>query len=384
MRVAHCRRCSAGFALEPDEKGNAASVCPACDEAGGLEEALEWRYSGDLAEVAHNLRRVSRAGSGLLALINDLLDFSKLEAGKMELELGEARLSQVIGDVVDMLEPIAAKAGVTVVVDSTAGDATIDADQVKLGQVLINLVGNAIKFSKPGGKVTLRCRVTGPECHMSVHDEGIGIAAEHHATIFESFRQVDGSSTRRFGGTGLGLAISKKYVELHGGTISLESELGRGSIFHVKLPLRQERMNLQKEPAPASPGSAAGVNVVIVDDEPFAIENLKGLLQPLGCQVVGVRDPRELDAVLSEVEAHVLFVDVVMPRVSGLEVLRELRARPKVPPIVITSAHPGNAEIARNLGAEWLEKPWRKPAVQSLVLRLSKASKRLSIVEVSA
>jgi CheY-like chemotaxis protein len=143
-----------------------------------------------------------------------------------------------------------------------------------------------------------------------------------------------------------------------------------GSTFHVYLPLHQTMESSPNSAAPSVEEARLALTALIVDDEPFAIENFRFTLEPLGCTVVGVRDPRALDGALAEHQPDLLFIDVVMPHISGLQVLRELGKRPNMPPIVITSAHPGNEQIARALGAEWLAKPWKSSALQQLVVRL--------------
>jgi CheY-like chemotaxis protein len=233
-----------------------------------------------------------------------------------------------------------------------APEVTLELDKVKLVQVLINLTGNAIKFSDGKGVVTVKSALAGDTVSISVRDEGIGIAPENQKLIFEGFRQVESSSTRRFGGTGLGLVISKQLVELHGGAMKLESALGKGSTFTLELPLTRKR----EEPKP----SGATV-IVVVDDEAAAVDTTAVALQPLGVRVVGVRDPREALEKIRAEQPKLLVLDVMMPRLSGVELLRTLRADPALTalPVLVSSAYPDNRGAVEALGATFLSKPWR-------------------------
>lgn len=347
VRQAHCGACGARFALEPGEEADQA--CPACHER---RLSLEQKLTMDLGpeETSRLLKSIVRSGNHLLAVVNDILDYSKLEAGRVVLHREQVTAATLLDDLRLAMEPVASRAGVTL--DVSGADATLDADRVKLLQVLINLVGNAIKFSDGKGTVTVRATVPGESLRLSVRDEGIGIAAEHQALIFEGFRQVEGSNTRRFGGSGLGLAISKRLVALHGGTVRVESVLGQGSTFIVELPLVARAV----EPADVSDAQV----VVVVDDEAIAVDTTSVALRPLGCRVVAVQDPREALACLRTAKPSLVILDVMMPRVSGLELLRALKKDPQLAsiPVLVSSAYPDNQLAAEALGATFIAKPW--------------------------
>jgi signal transduction histidine kinase len=236
VRAAQCSKCRAPFELEPGEVLQSGAPCPNCKTSEALAEHVAWRYRGDLGVVVDNLRRVHRSGSSLLSLIEQILDFSQLETGGARLKLDAVVVTKVIEECLALLEPLASQRGVGLRPEF-ASSPTITADRIKLLQILMNLVGNAIKFSPDGSDVTVTVSESGSDCTIRVTDRGAGIAPEHHQTIFESFRQIDGGSTRRHGGVGLGLAISKRYVTLHEGSIGLESSLGQGSSFLVRLPI---------------------------------------------------------------------------------------------------------------------------------------------------
>jgi GAF domain-containing protein len=208
----------------------------------GYTELLQDGIYGQIPDKAQEtMQRVDRSGRHLLALINDVLDLSKIEAGQLTLSLGDYSLKEVVQTVVTALEPLAAEKKlalrVTVPPDLPVGRG----DERRLSQVLLNLVGNAVKFTD-AGEVRVEAKASDGTFLVSVSDTGPGIAVEDQARIFEEFQQVDTSSTRKKGGTGLGLAIAKRILALHGGRISVESALGKGSTFSFTLPVRVERM----------------------------------------------------------------------------------------------------------------------------------------------
>jgi signal transduction histidine kinase len=188
------------------------------------------------------LERVQANGKHLLGLINDVLDLSKIEAGQLTLPLDDYALAQVVQTVRSGTEPLAKAKGLFVITNVQDGIPTGRGDERRLTQVLLNLVGNAIKFTDKGS-VEISARLADGFFEIAVNDTGPGIAPEDQRKIFEEFQQVDNSSTRKKGGTGLGLAISKRIVEMHGGTIEVRSVLGQGSTFQIMIPVRaQEQM----------------------------------------------------------------------------------------------------------------------------------------------
>jgi GAF domain-containing protein len=208
----------------------------------GYTELLQDGIYGQIPDKAQEtMQRVDRSGRHLLALINDVLDLSKIEAGQLTLSLGDYSLKEVVQTVVTALEPLAAEKKLALTV-TVAPDLPVGrGDDRRLSQVLLNLVGNAVKFTD-AGEVRVEAKASDGTFLVSVSDTGPGIAAEDQARIFEEFQQVDTSSTRKKGGTGLGLAIAKRILALHGGRIWVESALGRGSTFSFTLPVRVERM----------------------------------------------------------------------------------------------------------------------------------------------
>ena len=207
----------------------------------GYAELLVDGIYGELSEKARGvLERVQSNGKHLLGLINDVLDLSKIEAGQLTLTIEDYAMPAVVHSVVSATESLAKAKGLTLASAVPRDLPLARGDERRLTQVLLNLLGNAIKFTD-AGEVGISVGFADGRFDVAVRDTGPGIAAADQARIFEEFQQVDNSNTRRKGGTGLGLSISKKIVELHGGTISVESELGKGSTFHVVIPIRVER-----------------------------------------------------------------------------------------------------------------------------------------------
>jgi signal transduction histidine kinase len=203
----------------------------------GYTEMMADGLYGDVSEKAQGvLERVQNNGRHLLGLINDVLDLSKIEAGQLVLAIEEYSVADMVATVLSATESLAKGKGLTLGSDVPAGLPTGSGDARRLTQVLLNLVGNAIKFTDQGS-VEVRARQAGERFELSVVDSGFGIAPEDQAKIFEEFQQVDNTSTRKKGGTGLGLSISRRIVELHGGRITVESEVGKGSTFKVTVPI---------------------------------------------------------------------------------------------------------------------------------------------------
>jgi signal transduction histidine kinase len=205
----------------------------------GFSEVLQERMFGDLnAKQAEYIGDIIASGRHLLALINDILDLSKVEAGHMELQLTRFSLPATIENTLTLIRERAARQGIAVAVEVEDGLGEVVADERKIKQVLLNLLSNAVKFTPEGGRVGVRAALSDGMVELSVRDSGIGIAPEDRETIFEEFRQVGADEARKREGTGLGLALARRFVELHGGKIWVESEIGRGSIFIFTLPVR--------------------------------------------------------------------------------------------------------------------------------------------------
>jgi len=203
----------------------------------GFSEVLQERMFGELNEKqADYVNDIHSSGRHLLSLINDILDLSKIEAGRMELEPSEFHLTTMLETALTLVRERAQRHGIRLSLEAAPDVDTVRGDERKLKQVALNLLSNAVKFTPEGGSVCLGARRNGAAVEVWVTDTGVGIAPEDQARVFEEFRQVGADSARKAEGTGLGLALAKKFVELHGGTIRLESAPGRGSTFTFTLP----------------------------------------------------------------------------------------------------------------------------------------------------
>jgi signal transduction histidine kinase len=193
----------------------------------------------DQETLIPDLQKVNAAGKHLLGLINDILDLSKIEAGRMELEAADFDLPSAIDDALILVRERASRRGIALghSVDDRLGQ--IRGDERKVKQVLLNLLSNALKFTPAGGRIEVRARVQDDVAEIAVTDTGVGIAPEDQEAVFEEFRQV-GAADNKVEGTGLGLALSRKFIELHGGRIWVKSQVGQGSTFTFTLPVRRE------------------------------------------------------------------------------------------------------------------------------------------------
>jgi two-component system, NtrC family, sensor kinase len=205
----------------------------------GFSEVLLQRMFGEINDKQEEyLQDVLSSGRHLLSLINDILDLSKVEAGRMELELARFDLPQTLQDTLTLIRERAARHGITLTLEVDGRLGAFVADERKIKQVALNLLSNAVKFTPEGGRVDVRAVPTDGAVEISVSDTGIGIAPENQEAIFEEFRQVSGDYAHKREGTGLGLTLARKFVELHGGRIWVKSQLGQGSIFTISLPER--------------------------------------------------------------------------------------------------------------------------------------------------
>jgi signal transduction histidine kinase len=205
----------------------------------GFSEVLLQRMFGELnPKQDEYLQDVLSSGRHLLSLINDILDLSKVEAGRMELELARFDLPQALQDTLVLVRERAVRHGIDLQLDADARLGTLVADERKIKQVMLNLLSNAVKFTPEGGRVDVRAIPTDGAVEISVTDTGIGIAPENQELIFEEFRQVGGDYAHKREGTGLGLTLARKLVELHGGRLWVKSQIGQGSTFTFSVPER--------------------------------------------------------------------------------------------------------------------------------------------------
>ena len=317
------------------------------------------------AKARDYVQKVHNSASSLLGIINDILDFSKIEAGKLVLEQHPFAIDQVMEYLANVISLRANAKNIELHFKfaPTLPEVLIG-DSMRLGQVLINLGNNAVKFSEDGdivfGVEPLLLTEDQVDTHFWVSDNGIGMSPEQAATVFQSFTQADASTSRRFGGTGLGLAISSRIVEAMGGTIWVESELGEGSTFHFRVPFgigtpadASGRMALADE--------LKGLRILVVDDNRLACEVVTEIGGQAGMRVEQAHSGAEalemIESAFREDQAYQLvLMDWKMPNMSGLDCTAEISARygPRSPPIVVMTAY-GEDEVQREADARSID-----------------------------
>ncbi len=309
-----------------------------------------------------DLRKVLTAAKHLLSLINDILDLSKIEAGKMDLFVEAFDGREMIENVVTTVQPLVEKNsnGLKLVVAEDLG--TLKTDLTRSRQILFNLVSNACKFTQ-NGTITLRARREatngGDWIDVSVSDTGIGMTPEQMGKLFQAFAQADASTTRRFGGTGLGLAISRKFAQMMGGDITVESEPGRGSTFRVRVPADMTPSKPKEASSPADALPADAHVVLVIDDDPTVHELVSRMLAKEGIRTLCASSGEEGLRLARERTPCAITLDVMMPGMDGWAVLSELKADPalaQVPVIMLTIMEQRN--LGFSLGAsDYLIKP---------------------------
>ncbi|WP_395676715.1 response regulator [Inquilinus sp.] len=357
----------------------------------GMLEVLEQSRLDD--GQRQSLQVIRDSARALLRIVNDILDFSKIEAGRLELEWTPVSISAAIDGVVSALTPEARDKGL--VLQGTTDPAIPDpllADPVRLRQILLNLAGNAIKFTETGSvriEASLARRDAGrARIAIAVIDTGIGISAAQQERLFQPFAQADASTTRRFGGTGLGLSIARRLATMMGGDVAVDSEAGRGATFRVTLDLAiAGAADLSPQPAQAAlPGTADidqarrdGRLALVVDDHPVNRQVLVRQLQLLGCAADTAADGAEALAAWAAGSYAVVLTDCHMPVLDGFELTRRIReaeAAPKAArgrtPIVAVTANvlAGEAERCRAAGMDdYLGKPVQLARLQEVLQR---------------
>lgn len=319
------------------------------------------------------LERVMRNARNLLDLINDILDLSKIEAGRMSVVESDFVPRALIESCMASVEPLAAQKKLRLSLDAGDTAGRVRGDEGKVRQVIINLLSNAIKFTEQGD-IVVRLAREADHWSVSVEDAGIGIAPEHLDLIFEEFRQVDASSTRHAGGTGLGLAISQKMAQLMGGTISVASVLGQGSTFTLRLPVL-----LNGQPQTAGPATASvarrppGLVLLAIDDDADVLALMRSRLSETEFSVVTAEGGEEGLRLAEKLQPDVITLDVLMPGLDGWEVLRRLKANPalaNIPVLMLTIQD--NKAHAFGLGAaDCLAKPISRDRLLDVLRRLA-------------
>ncbi|MGD9002237.1 MAG: response regulator, partial [Anaerolineae bacterium] len=341
----------------------------------GYSEMLaeDFEDEEELEEFIPDLQKIRAAGKHLLELINSILDLSKVEVGKMELYLETFDVAQLVQEVESTIKPLVDKNANTLVVNCAADFGAVHADMTKIRQGLLNLLSNAAKFTK-GGTVTLdvaRETVGGVDWVIfDVSDTGIGMTPEQMGKLFQAFSQAESSTTRRFGGTGLGLVITKRFCQMMGGDVTVESEHGVGTTFTIRLPAQVVEHKAKpataapkaRQEAPEPPGlepPEGASTVLVIDDDPNVSDMMRRFLSKEGFRVESASGGEEGLRLAHEVRPDAITLDVLMPEMDGWSVLMALKADPDladIPVVMLTIVDDKSKGYA--LGAsEYVTKP---------------------------
>ena len=359
----------------------------------GFSEILQQRLSGTLAaREAKFLSNIQASGQHLLRLVNDILDLSKVEAGRMEVVAERFAPAQALEAVVSLMKGVAAQRNVTITIDAAPGLPDLEADPIKFKQVLYNLLSNAVKHSPTHASVSVSAHVLAldgsPQAEealeIQVSDQGAGIAPADQARLFEEFGRTAASVTARVEGTGLGLALVRRFVELHGGRIGVRSAPGQGATFVLVWPLR---VKAGAAAEPAAPGATdARPRVLVVEAEARAYEALRAPLLAARLSPAWAREPEEALHLARSLRPLAITLDLSAARPDSWELLRRLKADPQTRPIpvVVVSLHHGG-ELRLALGADdYIPRPLQEETellerVRALVPAQSQRSRILAI-----
>ena len=360
----------------------------------GFSDILLKNKEGNLTErQLANIEKIRRNGANLLNLINSILNLSKAEAGKMEAAQEPTNVRQVVEECVESVRPLADKSGLELVLEPVDELPIIRSDQAKIGQILMNLLSNAIKFTEEGRvtvKVRKRRRREDP-IEIAVEDTGIGIPPQHLEDIFKEFKQLDGSADRRYGGTGLGLTISRRLAQLLGGDILVESEVGRGSTFTLRLPVvshEEPALIPSKGPLVAAlsrPRLLPGRKLVLlIGADADAAQLAEAEAEQLGCELSVCASAQEGLKRAAEMAPDAVLLDLAVPDRNGWEVLGELKSKEGTRDLpVVAVSGPDDRKRAFYLGAtEFVAKPLEAEQLRSTLAKVLRPGRgRILVVD---
>ena len=356
----------------------------------GYSEMLQ-EEADDLGtpEIKPDLQKIHGAGKHLLGLINDILDLSKIEAGKMTLYLETFEVQTLLNEVAATVQPMINKNGNQLTLEVAPEIGSMRADVTKVRQALFNLLSNASKFTDKGS-ITLRARRQGANLVFDVIDSGIGMTPEQVGRLFQAFAQADASTAKKYGGSGLGLALSRKFCQIMGGDLTVASEAGKGSTFTATIPAQvievaEETVPAVSAPAAEIPSTGSGPLVLVIDDDATVQDLLRRSLNRDGFRVETAPDGTSGLARARKLHPDIITLDVMMPGMDGWEVLAALKEDPEtadIPVIVVSIVD--ERGLGFSLGAaDYLTKPLDFSRLSSVLNRHAKVGlgRRVLIVE---
>ena len=349
----------------------------------GLSESLcEGVYGGLTDKQSKSINTIAESGHHLLSLINDLLDIAKIGAGKMDLDWTNSNLEDLCKSSMRFISGLASKKKISVSLFTDPIASIIHADQRRLKQILVNLLSNAVKFTQEGGHISLQTR-SNPErnaIEISVTDNGIGISNSDIERLFRPFTQLDSKLSRQYAGTGLGLSLVLRLAELHGGSVEVKSELGKGSCFTVSLPWSESKSHFP-QPAPGYKNldistdrvAAKGPLILLVDDNEINLSTVGDYLRAQDFCVILARNGLEAIQVVRERKPQLVLMDIQLPVMDGIDAISILRADPtfaSLPILALTSrAMVGDRERCIEAGAnDYLTKPVQLKQLTHVIL----------------
>jgi len=330
------------------------------------------------------LEIVERNGKQLLALINDILDLSKIEAGKVELISSRISLKEILEIIIENIRPLAVDKGLDIKLSVQDDLPVIETDEGKLYTVLQNVIGNSIKFTNKGG-VDISAVSDGNKISVTISDTGIGIPEEELPFIFDEFRQLNGTASRQYGGTGLGLAIASKTIMILGGDIHVESEHGKGSVFTIIIPFRLPETSeiFPLENLQAGLTWTEKKSILVVDDNPKTVEMLESYLKSEGFNTISATSGKKALELAEKLQPFAITLDIIMPEMDGLEVLEKLKSNPKtndIPVIMVTVSDDKGASFV--MGAVgYISKPVDNNILLAEINRLYRSPHSVMIVD---
>ncbi|WP_062295712.1 PAS domain-containing hybrid sensor histidine kinase/response regulator [Nostoc piscinale] len=351
----------------------------------GMSEGLQENVFGLLNErQVKAIATIERSGRHLLELINDILDLSKIESGKLELQLSDVSVRSLCDASLTFVKQMALKKNIRLNTYIDGNINSIQVDERRLRQVLINLLSNAVKFTPEGGSVTIEVRQETTEitsatnnAHLCFHviDTGIGIASEEIGKLFQPFVQLDSSLNRHYNGTGLGLALVQRIVTLHGGTVSVSSKVGEGSCFTVRVPCHTSEHIVTTPitaPLPSHSWPAENAQVLIVEDSVAAADQITRYFQEMGIQPITYPQGEGAVEEVLRVQPALVILDLQLPNLSGWDVLHQLKTHPQTQniPVIIFSVVDERPKGLAQGAFEYLVKPITREQLQATINKL--------------
>ena len=353
----------------------------------GYSEMLIEDAEDENEDFIPDLDKINNSGKHLLGLINDILDLSKVESGKMELYLENFELKKVISEIESTIKPLVEKNNNTLSIDYESGESFMKADVTKIRQILLNLLSNSAKFTKEG---SISVKVSDSDkkkdaIDFTITDTGIGMSSDQVEKVFQPFTQADEKTTRKFGGTGLGLTITKMFAEMMGGSIEIESEEGKGTTFTVTIPLNVIDQSNQGVDLKEEVSKDAGYTILVIDDDDNAQDMMRKFLEKQDFTILQAKTGEDGLKLAAQYMPDAITLDVMMPEMDGWEVLAALQANEKtknIPVIMLTMAN--EPDIGYSLGAtDYLTKPVNWEELSTILKRhqIESDSQSILIVE---